>query len=105
MVWAAPIHITPLQYIKFIRGTVNSREDLTDDMKLGFDTIFCHETDTLVIDGIVKRIKDRVGDNKVYISLDIDVVDPAFAPATAASPIRFLKSSSTAGDGDSSTSF
>ncbi len=65
-----------------IRGTVNSREDLTDDMKLGFDTIFCHETDTLGIDGIVKRIKDRVGDNKVYISLDIDVVDPAFAPAT-----------------------
>ena len=65
-----------------IRGTVNSKEDLTNDMKLGFDTIFCHETDTLGIDGIVEKIKKRVGDNQVYISLDIDVVDPAFAPGT-----------------------
>ena len=32
--------------------------------------------------GIIERIKKRVGDNKVYISLDIDVVDPAFAPGT-----------------------
>ena len=65
-----------------IRGTVNSKDDLTEDMKLGFDTIFCHETETLGIKGIVEKIREKVGDNKVYISLDIDVVDPAFAPAT-----------------------
>ena len=65
-----------------IRGTVNSREDLDNDKKIGFETIFCHETDKLGIDGIVKKIKERVGDNKVYLSLDIDVIDPAFAPGT-----------------------
>ncbi len=65
-----------------IRGTVNDKDDYANDKKLGFATIFCHETDTLGIPGIVDKIKKRVGDNKVYISLDIDVVDPAFAPGT-----------------------
>jgi len=65
-----------------IRGTINSREDLDNDKKIGFETIFCHETEELGLDGIAKKIMDRVGDNKVYISLDVDVVDPAFAPGT-----------------------
>lgn len=34
------------------------------------------------VKGVVKKIRDRVGDNPVYITLDIDVVDPSFAPAT-----------------------
>lgn len=65
-----------------IRGTVSDKEDIENDKKMGFDTIFCHEIDTLGIYGIVDQIKRRVGNNKVYISLDIDVVDPAFAPGT-----------------------
>ncbi|KAG7102577.1 putative agmatinase 1 like protein [Verticillium longisporum] len=32
--------------------------------------------------GVVSRIRDRVGDSLVYISVDIDVLDPAFAPGT-----------------------
>lgn len=31
--------------------------------------------------GIVDRIREVVGDNPVYITFDIDVIDPAFAPA------------------------
>lgn len=34
------------------------------------------------IDATVKAIKDRIGDAKVYLSFDIDVLDPAFAPGT-----------------------
>ncbi|KAL1657857.1 hypothetical protein GGF50DRAFT_108875 [Schizophyllum commune] len=34
------------------------------------------------IDGIVKKIRDTVGDNPVYLSIDIDSIDPAFAPGT-----------------------
>jgi agmatinase len=30
----------------------------------------------------VERIRDRVGERPVYVSLDIDVLDPAFAPGT-----------------------
>ena len=33
-------------------------------------------------DKIVERIKNRVGDNALYLSIDIDVLDPAFAPGT-----------------------
>ena len=65
-----------------IRGTVADKEDVQNDEKLGFATVYCHETEELGLRGIIERIKKRVGDNKVYISLDIDVVDPAFAPGT-----------------------
>ncbi len=65
-----------------IRGTVNSEQDVINDKKLGFDTIFCHETGNIGIEGVIQKIKNKVKDNKVYISLDIDVVDPAFAPGT-----------------------
>ena len=35
------------------------------------------------VEGIIRRIVDRVGtQNPVYLSLDIDTLDPAFAPAT-----------------------
>ena len=32
---------------------------------------------------MIKRIKDRVGQSNVYISVDIDVLDPAFAPGVS----------------------
>lgn len=41
------------------------------------------------VDGVVKSILDRVGKNPVYITLDIDVVDPSYAPATG-SKLRSL---------------
>jgi len=31
---------------------------------------------------VLKRIKERVGDNKAYVSFDIDSLDPAYAPGT-----------------------
>ncbi|MGZ8626672.1 MAG: arginase family protein, partial [Actinomycetota bacterium] len=33
-------------------------------------------------EGYVERILERVGDQPLYVSIDIDVLDPAFAPAT-----------------------
>merc|ERR1712000_402212 len=41
------------------------------------------EIDTIGTEGIIKRILNRVGTkNPVYLSIDIDTLDPAFAPAT-----------------------
>jgi agmatinase len=37
--------------------------------------------------GIIKKIRERVQDTKVYITVDIDVLDPAFAPGMRPSPI------------------
>ncbi len=65
-----------------IRGPLYSREDLSDDQVLGFQVIGAHDMDDLGWRGAVEQIRARVGDRPTYVSLDIDVLDPAFAPGT-----------------------
>ena len=65
-----------------IRGSLYDRQDLLDDEELGFTILHCRDIDRIGVDGIVERVVERVGDHPVYVSIDIDVLDPAFAPAT-----------------------
>ena len=65
-----------------IRGPLYSRNDLKNDESFGFKIIHCDEFQTEGIDKIVKRIRNRVGENPLYLSIDIDVLDPAHAPGT-----------------------
>ena len=65
-----------------IRGPLYSRDDLKNDKELGFKVIHCDEFQSEGIEHVVKRIRDRVGDNPMYLSIDIDVLDPAHAPCT-----------------------
>lgn len=65
-----------------IRGPLYSREDLTDDQVLGFQVIGAHDMDDMGWRGAVDLIKARVGNRPTYVSLDIDVLDPAYAPGT-----------------------
>lgn len=65
-----------------IRGSLYDRDDLVDDERLGFTIVHCRDIDRLGVDGILERVLARVGDAPVYVSIDIDVLDPAFAPAT-----------------------
>ena len=65
-----------------IRGPLYSRDDLKNDKELGFKVIHCDEFQSQGIEHVVKRIRDRVGDNPMYLSIDIDVLDPAHAPGT-----------------------
>ncbi|HEX5523545.1 MAG TPA: agmatinase [Pedococcus sp.] len=65
-----------------IRGSLYDRKDLLDDEELGFTIVHCRDIDRIGVDGIVDRVVERVGDHPVYVSIDIDVLDPAFAPAT-----------------------
>ena len=65
-----------------IRGPLYSRDDLKNDEELGFKVIHCDEFQSEGIDHVIKRIRDRVGDNPMYLSIDIDVLDPAHAPGT-----------------------
>lgn len=65
-----------------IRGPLYSAQDLRDDIELGFQTVPCTEIETFGTLGLCDRIRDRVGDRPVYVSVDIDVLDPAFAPGT-----------------------
>jgi agmatinase len=65
-----------------IRGPLYAAEDLTDDAALGFQIVHARELDDLGARGVVERILARVQDRPVYVSIDIDVLDPAFAPGT-----------------------
>jgi agmatinase len=64
------------------RGPLYSTQDLGDDADLGFQIVPSVEMDDLGARGVVERIRARVGDRPVYVSVDIDVLDPAFAPGT-----------------------
>ncbi|GME24513.1 agmatinase 1 [Neofusicoccum parvum] len=56
--------------------------DIRNDIRCGFDMVKARDIDRIGISGVIERLKERVGGSKVYISVDIDVLDPAFAPAT-----------------------
>ncbi len=60
---------------------------MRNDVRCGFDTIKARDIDRIGVDGVIKKLKDRVGDTNVYISVDIDVLDPAFAPATGTAEV------------------
>ena len=54
--------------------------DLRNDKRCGFEIIKARDIDRLGAQGVIDTLKQRVGDTKVYISVDIDSLDPAFAP-------------------------
>ena len=65
-----------------IRGPIYGRADLDDDRRFGFRTIRASDIDTLGVAGAIDAITERVADLPVYLSIDIDVLDPSFAPGT-----------------------
>ena len=65
-----------------IRGSLYSTHDLVEDGELGFQIVHAREVDDLGIRGVIERVLARIEDRPVYVSVDIDVLDPAFAPGT-----------------------
>lgn len=59
---------------------VRPRGDYRNDIRCGFEIIKARDLDRLGVDGVVEQIKSRVQNSRVYISVDIDVLDPAYAP-------------------------
>jgi agmatinase len=64
------------------RGPLYTDADLSQDSELGFQVIPAPDVDQLGVAGVAERIRERVGDRPVYVSVDIDVLDPAHAPGT-----------------------
>ena len=65
-----------------VRGPLYSSADLIEDAGLGFATVSTAEVARHGVDQAVDRIRERVGSRPVYLSVDIDVLDPAHAPGT-----------------------
>jgi agmatinase len=56
--------------------------DVRNDLRCGFEIVKARNIDRYGVSGVIQRLKARVAGTKVYISVDIDVLDPAFAPGT-----------------------
>lgn len=65
-----------------LRTRLTSIEDNEEDTAQGWLRITTDDIDDLGAAGIAKSIMSQVGDAPVYLSLDIDVIDPGLAPAT-----------------------
>jgi agmatinase len=65
-----------------IRGPLYAATDLTDDRKLGFSIVTTVDIAKRGVDEAIDRVRTRVGNAPVYVSIDIDVLDPAHAPGT-----------------------
>jgi agmatinase len=65
-----------------IRGPLYAPSDLEEDAELGFAAVSAMEIEHIGIDGVVAAIRERVQDQPLYVSIDIDVLDPAHAPGT-----------------------
>jgi agmatinase len=65
-----------------IRGPLYADTDLVDSERLGYTTIACTDYDRLGLDGVVAAMRHRLAHGPVYVSVDIDVLDPAAAPGT-----------------------
>jgi agmatinase len=64
------------------RGPLYSPADLQDDSRLGFAIISSPEIEEEGLRRAIERMLDRLGDRPVYLSVDIDVLDPSHAPGT-----------------------
>ena len=54
----------------------------TNDDTLGVPTIDAPEVHRIGPEAVVERVRDIVGDHPVYLTFDIDGLDPAYAPGT-----------------------
>lgn len=64
-----------------MRGSMNSVDDYEESRQLGFEVVTTEQLLEMGIDCLLNKIKDRLG-NRVFLSFDVDFIDPAFAPGT-----------------------
>jgi agmatinase len=64
------------------RGPQFSDDDLAADALLGFHLIDGRAIDSRGAAAIEEEVRQKVGEAAVYLSFDIDLLDPAFAPGT-----------------------
>ena len=65
-----------------LRGPLYAETDLVEDAGMGFAQITTEQVAQLGVATVVEHVLARVGDAPLYVSVDIDVLDPAHAPGT-----------------------
>jgi agmatinase len=64
------------------RGPLYARQDLADDAKMGFAIVTARDVGRRGVEPIVEELRGRIDERPLYVSVDIDVLDPAHAPGT-----------------------
>ncbi|WP_041684926.1 agmatinase [Renibacterium salmoninarum] len=64
------------------RGPLYGKKDLEDDKRFGFGIVTSSDVFRQGVDEVVHKLRDRIGNRPLYVSIDIDVLDPAHAPGT-----------------------
>lgn len=64
-----------------LRGSLYSAGDYGENAELGFTTVLARDFDRVGIDGAVELALSRLK-SPTYITVDVDCLDPAFAPGT-----------------------
>jgi len=64
------------------RGPLYGKKDLEEDRRFGFGIVTSSDVFRQGVDEVVAKLRERIGSRPLYISVDIDVLDPAHAPGT-----------------------
>lgn len=65
-----------------IRGAQNFSDGWDYSRDAGMRVVFMHEIEEIGIDAAVAEARRVIGDGPVYLSFDIDALDPVYAPGT-----------------------
>jgi agmatinase len=65
-----------------LRGSIYGADDLESARDLGFVILSCDQLRNHGPGSFASLVRERIGRRPVFLSFDIDVLDPAFAPGT-----------------------
>jgi agmatinase len=75
--------VDPSRYVQIgLRGYWPGEREFAWQSEHGITSFFMHDVRELGIEQVVERTVELVGEGPVYLSVDVDVLDPAFAPGT-----------------------
>jgi agmatinase len=76
-------HVDPRRYVQIgLRGYWPGDAEFSWQAEHGVTSFFMHDVRELGIEEIVGRTVGLVGEGPVFLTVDVDVLDPAFAPGT-----------------------
>jgi agmatinase len=77
-------------FLAGMRGPLYAASDLGDAREMGFEIVQGDELRSMSPDEYARRVRSRAGSGAAFFSFDIDVLDPAFAPATGTPEVAGL---------------
>jgi agmatinase len=76
-------HVDPTRYVQIgLRGYWPGPKEFRWQEERGITPFFMHDVRDTGIKAIAERTLELVGEGPTYLSVDVDVLDPAFAPGT-----------------------